>query len=232
MENKRKVSRIAGLLYLVVVITGMFSLAYVPGQLFVWDDPGKTFANIAANESLFRLSLVSSVVCYTAFVFLPVVLYKLLKSVNGFYATIMAVLAIISVPISFINLQHKYDILQLLAASRQPGAVPVSTLAEQAMLFLRQYNNGLLIATVFWGLWLLPFGYLVYKSKFLPKLLGLLLMLGCVGYIINFTGKTLSAGYAGSKISSLLQLLPAIGEIGTCLWLLIAGAREKNSSLP
>ena len=224
MASKRKISRIAGLLYLVVVITGMFSLAYVPKQLFVWDNPGKTFANIAANESLFRLGLLSSVICYLSFTFLALVLYQLLKEVNGFYAKAMAVLAIISVPVSFINLQHKYDVLNLLAVSKQAGA----DLPAQAMLYLEQYDNGLLISTVFWGLWLLPFGYLVYKSTFLPTFFGVLLMLGCFGYLVNFTGNTLSANYSSMGISSYLRLLPALGEIGICLWLLIIGAREKK----
>ncbi len=224
MTSKRKVSRIAGLLYLVVVITGMFSLAYVPRQLFVWDDPGKTFANMLANESLLRLSLLSSVACYLSFTFLALVLYHLLKEVNGFFAKAMAVLAIISVPMSFINLAHKYDLLNLLAASKQGAA----GLPAQAMLYLEQYDNGLLVTTVFWGLWLLPFGYLVYKSTFLPKFFGVLLMLGCAGYLVNFTGNTLSANYSSTGLSSYLRLLPALGEIGICLWLLIIGARERK----
>ncbi len=95
------------------------------------------------------------------------------------------------------------------------------------MLYLNQYDNGILITTVFWGLWLLPFGYLVYKSGFFPKILGILLMLGCFGYLINYFGNTLSNNYGTIGISPYLGLLPAIGEIGTCLWLLFVGAKEK-----
>ncbi len=119
MTDKRKISRIAGLLYLVVVVTGMFSLAYVPKQLFVWDNPSKTFDNILNNENLFRYSIASSVICYVTFIFLPIFLYQLLQSVNSFYAKIMAILAIISIPISFINLQNKYAILSLIDTSKQ-----------------------------------------------------------------------------------------------------------------
>lgn len=138
----------------------------------------------------------------------------------------MALLAIISVPMSFINLRHKYDILSLLDASGQlyPGTAP--ELPAQVMEHLTRYDNGILVITVFWGLWLLPFGYLVYRSGFLPRLLGIFLMLGCVGYLVNFFGNTLSGDYASSGVSSYLGMLPAIGEIGTCLWLLVAGVKE------
>jgi len=226
MTGKNKTARIAGLLYLVVVVTGMFSLAYIPKQLFVWNDPAQTLDNMLHHEALFRLSIASSVICYTAFIFLPVALFYLLRSVHEFYAKTMALLAIISVPMSFINLRHKYDILSLLEASRQlhPGTAP--ELPAQMMEHLTRYDNGILIITVFWGLWLLPFGYLVYRSGFLPRLLGIFLMLGCAGYLVNFFGNTLSGDYASSGVSSYLGMLPAIGEIGTCLWLLVAGVKE------
>jgi len=228
MISKRKISRIAGLLYLVVVVTGMFSLAYVPKQLFVWDNPSKTFENILTNETLFRLSIASSVICYVTFIFLPVFLYRLLESVNSFVAKLMAILAIISVPISLINLQNKYAVLSLIDLSKQQNAQSIQETYKQTMLYLNQYDNGILITTVFWGLWLLPFGYLVYKSGFLPKLLGILLMLGCFGYLINLFGNTLSSHYGASGISQYLGLLPAIAEIGTCLWLLFVGAKNKE----
>lgn len=225
MKDKRKISRIAGLLYLVVVVTGMFSLAYVPKQLFVWDSPSTTFDNILHNETLFRYSIASSVICYIAFILLPVFLHQLLESVNSFYAKIMAVLAISSVPISLINLQHKYAVLSLIDTAKQQN---IQEIHQQTMLYLNQYDNGILIATIFWGLWLLPFGYLVYKSGFLPKILGIFLMLGCFGYLTNFFGNTLSGNYGKSGISQYLGLLPAIGEIGTCFWLLLVGVKQKQ----
>ncbi len=228
MTDKRKISRIAGLLYLVVVITGMFSLAYVPKQLFVWDNPSKTFENILNNETLFRLSIASSVICYVTFIFLPIFLYRLLQSVNNFVAKLMAILAIISVPISLINLQNKYAILSLINTSKVQNVQSIQETHKQTMLYLEHYDNGILIATVFWGLWLLPFGYLVYKSVFLPKLLGIFLILGCFGYLINYFGNTLSGNYRTLGISQYLGILPAIGEIGICLWLIFVGAKNKE----
>ena len=212
-----------------VVLTGIFSLAYVPKQLFVWDNPAQTYENIVAHESLFRASIASSAVCYTAFIFLPIVLFQLLKTVDKFWAGVMAVLAIASVPVSFSNLQNKYNILSLLESARQGAdTAALPELQQQTMQYLTQYDNGILIATIFWGLWLLPFGYLVYKSGFLPKILGVLLMLGCVGYVVNYFGNTLLANYGDLGVSSYFGMLPSIGEIGACLWLLLVGAKENK----
>jgi hypothetical protein len=81
---------------------------------------------------------------------------------------------------------------------------------------------------VFWGLWLLPFGYLVYKSGFLPKILGILLMAGCFGYLVNFLGGFLFPQYASIGIAKFVSLPATLGEIGTCLWLLIIGLKKTR----
>ncbi|TWI85745.1 uncharacterized protein DUF4386 [Lacibacter cauensis] len=225
--NKTRISRIAGLIYLIVVVTGIFSLAYVPKVLIHDDNLELTFKNIMQNEQLFRLGIASSVICYTAFLLLPVALYKLLKQVNEFYAKLMVLLAVTSVPISFYNLYNKFSILSLISISKQGNAQATSEIPDQVMSYLRQYDNGIFILTVFWGLWLLPFGYLVLKSGFLPKVLGILLMLGCFGYLVNFFGNTLSANYTSIGIAKTIRLLPSIAELSVCAWLLIIGAKEK-----
>jgi hypothetical protein len=143
----------------------------------------------------------------------------------------MTLFAVISVPISFYNLHNKYSILSIIGISKKGNSQAGSELTEQVMMYLNQYDNGIFITTLFWGLWLLPFGYLVFKSGFLPNILGILLMLGCFGYIINFFGNTLSDDYSSYKISTYLRFLPAIAEIGTCLWLLIVGIKVKGSKL-
>lgn len=229
MPNKQ-LARIAGLLYLVVVVTGMFSLAYVPSKLIVWDNPAETFQRITANTSLFRWGIASSAICYTFFLFLPLVLYKLLQPVHKTYAQWMVVLAVVSVPISFINLLNKFAALSLVTGSNNLHTFSADQLQGQMMFYLDLYNSGILLVSIFWGLWLLPFGYLVFKSGFLPKTLGILLMAGCAGYLINFFGNTLSPAYSESGISSMLRMPATLGEIGTCLWLLIMGAKERSIS--
>lgn len=226
--SDKKTARISGILYFVMVLTGIFSLAYVPKNLFVWDNASLTFKNIASSQMLFRLSIMSSVICYTAFTFLPIALYKLLKPVNEFHARLMVILAMVSVPISFVNLQNKLSILSLIGKDSYLNVYSTEQLQSQVMFYLNQYDHGILLVSIFWGLWLLPFGYLVYKSGFLPKILGLLLMLGCFGYLINFTGNMLVENYSTIGISKFVSLPASIGEIGTCLWLLILGVRQKK----
>jgi Domain of unknown function (DUF4386) len=184
--------------------------------------------NIAASESLYRLSLVSSLVCYLAFLLLPFVLYKLFLSVNETAAKLMVIWAVVSVPISTLNLQNKYAVLTLIHEAKYLKILTENQLHGQAMLFLDNYHNGILIVTTFWGLWLLPFGYLVYKSDFLPKILGILLMLGCFGYLINFVGNTMMPNYGETVISRFDNLPGSIGEIGICLWLLIMGIKNET----
>lgn len=224
MDSLKKTARIAGALYLVVVITGMFALLYIPSKLIVWNDAQTTFDNITASETLFRLGIYAGILCYTAFLLLPLVLYKLLSPVNKTHAVAMVALALTSVPISLFNLTHKLNVLTLLT---QPE--PSNVLAKQVLLQLEYYNNGIDIAAVFWGLWLFPFGYLVFKSGMLPKIFGVLLIAGCFGYIINFTGGLLFPDYNELGISGFISLPSGLGEIGTCLWLLFAGVKTKPS---
>ncbi len=229
MTSNKKKARIAGLLYLVVVLTGVFSLAYVPSKLIFWDNPTATFNAIKESQTLFRFGIVSGLVCYSFFLILPIALYKLLKPINEFYAKLMVLLAVVSVPISFINIQNKFAVLSLIN-NKSSIAVASEQLKNQVMFYLNQYDNGILMVSIFWGLWLFPFGYLVYKSGFLPKIFGVLLMLGCIGYLINFIGNTLIPNYSTFGISQYISIPSALGEIGICLWLLIMGAKENQHS--
>ena len=224
--SNKKTARIAGLIYLIVVLTGIFSLMYVPSKIFVTGNAVLTYQNIVSSETLFRLGIVSGLLCYTFFLFLPLVLYKLLYPVNKNHAILMVILAVTSVPISFINIQNKFAILSLISRSGYPDVFSAAQIQSQVLFYLDQYDNGILIVSIFWGLWLFPFGYLVYKSGILPKVLGILLMLGCFGYLINFLGNTLISDYSTLGISSYISLPASLGEIGTCLWLLIAGAKD------
>lgn len=228
MKSNKKLARVAGLLYLGVVLTGIFSLMYVPSTIIVEDNASLTFQNITSQESLFRLWIVSGLLCYTFFLFLPLVLYKLLKPVNENYAKLMVLLAVISVPIYFINVQNQFTILSLVSSSNYLNGFSTEQTKSMVMLYLDQYDNGMRIIHIFSGLWLFPFGYLVFKSGFLPKFLGILLMLGCFGYLINFTGNTLVSNYSEMGIASYIQLPASLGEIGTCFWLLIMGAKENK----
>ncbi|MDZ4073111.1 MAG: DUF4386 domain-containing protein [Sediminibacterium sp.] len=226
--SNKKLARIAGLIYLGVVLTGIFTLMYVPSKLFVSDNPSVTYQNISSSETLFRFGIVTGLLCYTFFLFLPLVLYKLLKPVHENYAKLMVVLALMSVPIFFLNVQNEFTVLSLVNDTKNLFGLSAEQHQSQVMLHLDQYKNGMRIVHIFSGLWLFPLGYLVFQSGVLPKFLGVLLMLGCFGYLINFVGHTLISDYSKIGISSYISLPASIGEIGTCLWLLIMGVKEKK----
>lgn len=230
MNSKSKIAKTAGLLYLVVVFTGLFSLMYVPSELIVLENAAETYHNIKSSETLFRLGIASSLLCYTAFLFLPLVLYKLFKPLNKNVAAAMVLLAVMSVPISFVNIQNKLTVLSLFQEGIFPDTFSNDQTQSLVIFYLSQYDLGIQIASIFWGLWLFPFGYLVFKSGFLPKILGSLLMLGCFGYLINSFGNILFPDYSKTGIATYVSLPAALGEIGTCLWLLIMGVKIKSSS--
>jgi Domain of unknown function (DUF4386) len=227
MTSNKKTARIAGLLYLGVVITGIYSLMYVPKKLIAWDNAATTFNNIASNQSLYRVGIASGLLCYVFFLFLPVVLYKLFKTVNDTYAKLMVLLAVVSVPMYFINVQNQFTVLSLVGSSNYHNGFSTEQIKSMVMLYLDHYENGMRTVHIFSGLWLFPFGYLVFKSGFLPKILGRLLMLGCFGYLINFLGNTLIVDYSKVGISFYFSLPASIGEIGACLWLSIMGVKDK-----
>jgi len=220
-----KLARTAGLLYLVVIVTGIFNLIYVPSQLSAHGDAAATIERITQSQLLFQLGIVADLICNAAFLLLPLALYRLLDATGRNAALLMVAFAVIQVPIAFVNATHRLDVLWLLGDVRHPQALTTDQLHVQVMLALNAYRNGLLVLEVFWGLWLLPLGYLVFKSGFLPRLLGVLLMLGCFGYLADFLGTLLLPSYPTSATADYITLPASLGEIGICLWLLVIGAR-------
>jgi hypothetical protein len=228
--SNKKLARIAGLLYLGVVVTGIFTLMYVPSKLFNADNASLIFQNITSSQKTLRFGIFGGLLCYTLFLFLPLTLYKLLQSVNENYAKLMVLLAVLSVPVFFLNVQNLFSILSLITGGQSKLGLSTEQIQSQVVLYLDQYDNGMRIVHIFSGLWLFPFGYLIFKSEFLPQILGVLLMLGCLGYLINFLGYTLIHNYSKIGISSYISLPASIGEIGTCLWLLIVGVKDKKTT--
>ncbi len=227
MSSNSKTARLAGLLYLVSVVTGVFSLMYVPSQISGHGDTIATVNNIANSESLFRLGIVAGSVDYVAFLLLPLVLYKLLSQVNKNVAVLMVAFAVVSVPIDFMAISNQFDILSILNGHNYQALLTSDQLHAKIMLLLDSYYNRILASEIFWGLWLFPFGYLVFKSGFLPKALGVLLMIGCFSYLITFFGQTLFPHYT---IPDFVMLPVMVAEIGTCLWLLLVGVRKTSQS--
>jgi hypothetical protein len=180
-----KTARLAGGLYLSLALFSGFGIMYVPSALVVPGDAATTASNIMASEGLFRISMVSHLIGQTVFIFLVLALYKLLKLVNKDHAVLMVVLALLGVPIAFLFEVNHLAVLQLLSGTDYLTAFDTDQLHAQAMLFLDLRNYGILIAQIFWGLWLLPLGYLIFRSGFLPRVLGVLVMVGGFGYVFD-----------------------------------------------
>lgn len=228
MEPTKKMARIAGGIYLLVVISGILNLIYLPSLLIDWDNAEATVSNIRTNELLYRGNILAGLIMNLSFLALSLILYQLLKSVNRVYALLMVLLVLVSIPVTFYNLVNKLDVLTLIGDADYLKGWTGEQLQSHVMLALESYDNGILIAQIFWGLWLFPFGYLVYKSGFLPKFLGIMLIIGCFGYLIEFSGYFFFEGYGKTTFSSIAAILFSIGELGICLWLLIFGIKEPK----
>lgn len=221
----------AGIAYLTVVLSGIFSLLYVPSRIIDWQHPQKTYEALLDHESLFRTGIAAGIVCYIAFLILPLLLYQLLHGVHKTMATAMVALSVVSVPVSLYNLLHKWNVLVMVHDTPWKQAMPGPELFEKIMWQLEFYDNGIALASVFWGLWLFPFGYLVYHSNAMPKLLGVLLMAGCFSYLITTFGNLLNPAFKSIPGIKYLMLPASAGEIGTALWLLWMGLRPEKATV-
>ncbi|HEY3474829.1 MAG TPA: DUF4386 domain-containing protein [Anaerolineales bacterium] len=214
-------ARLAGFLYLLVVPLGIFGSLYVPSRLIVPGDAGATARNLMASESLFRLGIVSDLLAPLVLIFVVLFLYKLLKPVNKNMAWLMVIFLLLGVPIALLSKVNQFIALQLLSGAEYLTVFTQEQLQAMALLFLRLHDRTGTIAAIFWGLWLFPMGYLVFKSGFFPRILGILLMIACFGYVINsfsiFLGYPVNVG-----------LIAALGEVLFILWLLIKGVDAEQ----
>lgn len=216
--------RLAGLTYLGVVAAGIFALAYVPSRLSAPDAAG-TLANVSDNAALFRASIAAGTAMNILFLVLPVVLFQLFERHGRLLAVLMVLLAATSVPIWMIALDHKLAIVSLVF----DGAPTAEPLAAAVRAHLDAFDRVQSLASVFWGLWLAPLGVLILKSRAIPGVLGVLLILGCVGYLAEFFGPLLSTNFDGLPLRHHIRTPGSLGEIGTCLWLLIMGVRKTDA---
>jgi hypothetical protein len=218
----QKTARIAGLLYLVLAALSAFGLVYVPSVLIAPGDAATTVSNISANEWLLRLGIVSNLLAFTVNIFVVVFLYKLLKPVNGGMASLMVILILIGLAMAMLNELNQVAVL-LLSGADYLTAFTADQLQALVPLFLDLYEHGFIIAHIFFGLWLFPMGYLIFKSGFLPRFLGVFLVIAGFGYLADFILFFLLPG-AGMTVSE----FTFVGEVLLLLWLLIKGVNVEQ----
>jgi hypothetical protein len=218
------------LLYLLMGIPAVFSLLYVPSALIIPGDATATANNIQVSETLFRIGIVGELTFAAAFIFVVRALYRLLSGVNKAYASLMATLGLVSVPIWCLNVLNEIAALTLIRGPAFLSVFERSQLAALAMMFVELHRNGVAVAHTFSGLWLFPFGLLVIESRFIPAALGILLVVAGFGYLAISLGVLLSPPYV-NVILRVATLMTA-AEAPIILWLLIKGVREQSSITP
>jgi hypothetical protein len=219
--------RFAGLLYVLISIFGVFALIYVPGKVIVHGNATATAGNIVAYETLFRSGIATELLGQAAFIFVARALYDLLRGVSQRLASIMFTLIVVSVPIAFINELNALAALVLIRGSDFLSTFSTPQRESLAMLFLNLHGRGFVICGIFWGLWLFPLGLLVYRSTFIPRILGVLLMLACVGWLVNSVTSLVWPDYADAVSRWMTPL--TFGELIFMFWLLIRGAKPRPS---
>ena len=223
MHPLKKAARIAGAVYLSMVFTAPFTLLYVPGKLIVRGDATATANNILAHETMFRLSIFGDLVTAVIFICLGIALYRLLSGVNKTWAMMMLAFVLISAAVGFLDTLNNIAALILFRGGDFLSVFDKPQLNALGYLFIRLHSQGIFINELFWGLWLFPFGLLVFRSGFLPRFIGVWLMINCFGYMALSVIAIFFPPFYNVAFRWAQPVL--FGELVVMLWLLIKGAK-------
>jgi hypothetical protein len=223
MHPTNKAARIAGAVYLSMALTAPFSLIYVPSKLIVSGNATATADNILAHETMFRLSTLAELLGQVIFICLGFALYRLLRDVNRTWAWLMVAFVLVSAGVGFLNALNNIAALILFRGAEFLTVFDKPQRDALAMLFLRLHSHGHFINEIFWGLWLFPFGLLVFRSGFLPRVLGVWLMINCFGWLALSVTALFFPPYYETAFRLAQPVL--FGELAIMLWLLIKGAK-------
>ena len=228
MHPTVKAARTAGFVYLAMILVAPFSMLYVPGKLIVRDNAAATAENILTHETLFRSSIFGDLIGHVIFICLAIALYRLLRDVNRTWAWLMVSFVLVSAAVGFLNTLNNVAALILFRGDEFLTVFDQVQREALGMLFIRLHSQGQFIDEIFWGLWLFPFGLLVFRSGFLPRFLGIWLMINCFGYLVLSVTALFFPLYYEAAFRFSQPVL--FGELATMLWLLIKGA--KVTALP
>jgi hypothetical protein len=227
--SRFNIGRIAGVLYLTIIISGIFAEFFVRQSLRVPGDAAATASNIMASESLFRLGIAADLVMIMSDIALALIFYVLLKKVNQSLSLLAAFFRLGQATILGLNLLNLFAVIQLLSGDSFLSTFEAGQLHSLAYLFFNAHGTGYSIAMVFFGFSILVLGYLIFKSGYIPKALGAMLMLASVGYLVDSFAKFLMADYTSYEgMFTMVVFVPAfISELALCLWLLIKGLKDQ-----
>ena len=228
MNATKNASRIAGLLYLIFILASIFTDVVGRSKIIVFGDAPATAKNIITAEGLFRLGFMSDILSAVFFLLAAWALYVLLKPVDKNFALLFLLLNLGGVAVQCINLLNLFAAILLLNGADYLKAFQTDQLQALAMLFLNLHKNGFMIAQIFYGTWLFPLGYLVFKSGFLPKILGILLLADCFFWLLYFFQFFLFPNF--TAITYLSFPIGLIAELSLALWLLIKGIDAVTQS--
>lgn len=223
MTSIKKTARFAGFLYFLQIPLGVFGFVYVPTVLIIPGNMTASITNILDHEFLFRLGMVSTILCALVTVATAYFIFKVLEPVNKNSAKWIAVFALIAAPITMLNELNNVAVLVLLKGNDYSSALNSAQMNTLISLFFDLHKYGLQLSGIFFGLWLLPMGYLVFKSNYIPKVIGVFLIITCLGYLIDFLLFFLAPNF-GVTVSDFTWL----GEVMMVLWLLIKGVNEEK----
>jgi hypothetical protein len=225
LNTLKKTARFAGLLYLIWTITAFYSLMYVVPKTIVSGDAAATAKKILANEFLFRTGILNGMISSVVWVLMGLALYRLFRHVNERQTKLLIAFVIVQIPVVFIT-----EALNITSLMLFKGEIlktfEINQRQDMAMLLLKINDYATITLEFFWGLWLFPFGYLVYKSGFIPRILGIFLILNGIAYVIHFLTHVLFPNYQG-LVFQIATPIWTLGEISIMLWLLIKGVKNN-----
>ena len=229
MTTVSKQARIAGLLYLVASLVGLVRLMIIPKALIVSGNASATAANIASHETLFRWGMVSNLIAATLWALVPLALYRLLKDVDQGLAVLMVILgSVMQVPLFFVNTATDAATLLFAKGGDSVAAFDKPQRDALALVFLDVHHSLDLANAVFWGIWLVPYGLLVYRSRFLPRVFGVWLIAACFGWLAFSVTGFVFPSYEDTVYNLSQPLI--LGEMVFVFWLIIMGARDRGSA--
>jgi hypothetical protein len=224
MTSLKKTARIAGLWYLGFTL-GPFYLMYVPSQTVVRNDAVATAARVLTHETLFRWGMLAETLSAVIFIGLALALYRLFEGVNRHLARQLVALVLVSSALGLVTVVFSAGALLVFRGGDPFSAFDAHTREAVGMLLVRMRGQAYGINEMFWGLWLLPFGWLVVRSRFLPRLLGYWLLLDGSAWVILSVTWFLAPTHADALFRYFQPVFMA--EVAAMLWLLIAGAKEQ-----